>query len=421
MKLFFNSLMLIFLALILAFTSCSDGSSSDEPVDDEPVNDELANTIPPPENLMGTVALDNGEAAVMDLQFGDIAAGARASTVSVSGKIRYMSADYIVGGLYDYSTGALDIFAKNTSNGLKFVFSGTYTETAGFSGTVKLYAADETTVLATGSASAVSATDSEKSSIRLFTGTFGGDAWGVWNGTLTATSFYGTYAGEESGSGSFIMSRSDNSLSMTSTIADRPSGTGTIIEPVGSSPVATASGNWVMVDDDPGSSDIYTGTWSGTEVDSNYDVSVPNASYDTGFLANLTFQALENAYNILDMGGSASGLSYTTITDGYIVTFDPYYDVQTGITLTGEMLLIFSGEDVVIYVDDNVSDYESIAAPAAFGTGMEITFAEGPNTFLKVSAEWIEATSSFDAGPVGTDPTWQIDSTDVLPAITLVY
>ena len=108
----------------------------------------------PPDNLIGTFALNNGKPAVMNIQIAsnanlNIAAGQPArspgNTVRVTGNVRYDKDDYIVSGLYNNGTGKLDLFAEN-SGGWRFIFSGYYTAAAGFSGTVTLYDSDESEI-----------------------------------------------------------------------------------------------------------------------------------------------------------------------------------------------------------------------------------------------------------------------------------
>ena len=180
----FPVLLLSIVGLLLATGCSAPGSGSSD-----------TGSIPAPETMLGTVALDDGSSAVIDIQFGGGASSIAQAAVTqpVTGTVRYNGEDYVVGGLYDPATGTLDIIAENPT-GQRFVISGTYSPSAGFMGTVTLYASDGAP-LAYGSVSAAGSTNAEKSSVKLFTGTIGESVpRGVFNGTLTASRFYGTYA-----------------------------------------------------------------------------------------------------------------------------------------------------------------------------------------------------------------------------------
>jgi hypothetical protein len=401
MKLLKRSLLLVFLPFFMVtmmFSGCDNGStSSEDPETEIEVPEDEETVIPPPENLMGTISLGNGTSAVMDIQFDDIASGARASTVGVSGKIRYEGFDYIVGGLYDYSTGALDLFAKK-STGEKFVFSGTYNESTGFQGTIILYDASgvEDT---SGSVSAVPVSDASKASIKICQGTFSGDAAGVWNGTLTADRFYGSYCiyGDNEGA-TFTMIRSGNTLTMNAS-AYNPQGSGTVDGD-------TIYGEW--------GDENENGYWTGAAVSSTtYDPpSMSTLSSNPAYMSNLIFQALSNSSNIAkgnndDGVAQPTGLTYSETLgppNVVTVTMNAYTDPRTLLGLTGTMIFTrdAAGTSVLLQIDDN-------GDVTGDTTGLAIS---GISETCYVNAKLIYASGSFEAGAV-----WTYGGTDVLAQV----
>jgi len=389
----------------------------------EEEEEEEPTVIPPPENLLGTIALDNGKSAVMELDFAGVSANylpgiTPRTTVGVSGKVRYEGEDYVVGGLYDDETGALDIFAKNSSD-QKFIFSGTYTPGTGFSGSVKLYDSDGTTELASGSVSTVETTDADKASIRIFTGSFGGDAYGTWNGTLTDSSFYGTWSGitpDGWRSGTFTMSRSGSSISNLTGSNGPVGGAGTLSGTL-------ISGSWVGEEESSGS-------WTGAEVDADYDHHVPTATDNGAYLANIIWQALlngdtlyRNAVNgdVISFGASYQNISASaTDYDGdgngagseHTWVFASYTDTQTGLTLSGELTREDQNANGTVWqliIDSDVSD------PGDSG-GLTVTFTDTTFSDLFVDVEIDEDNETISGSAI-----WQLGGADVLSHVEAVF
>lgn len=431
-------ILVIAACVIITVVGCQIDPGAETPTGEEETPEEEEPTvIPPPENLIGTIALTNGKSAVMDLQFASASSNympeaTPRATVGVTGKVRYEGEDYTVGGLYNDETGALDIFAENAS-GQRFVFSGTYTPGSGFSGTVKLYDSDQTTVIAEGSVSSTEATDEERSTIKIYTGTFGGDAYGTWNGTLTTDRFYGTWSGNTPGgwaSGTFSMTRSNNSLSNLTGSNGPVGGGGTLFG-------TTSSGWWA-------GQDSTSGSWTGAEVDSNYDHHVPNAGDDSAYLANIILQAFENGVslynNTVDDGTISEGDTYQNISatltdydgdsiDDYTYNFGiggsfdpPYTDTQTGLKIAGQLLIEEQNADVWhLLIDSDVSDYTlAVNPPVSDNGGLTITFPDTTSIDLFVDVEIDDAAETIGPNNFG-DATWELDGNDVLPDVISVF
>ena len=389
------------------FFSCEEAGvkASEEDLTEEETTEE-EDSVAPPENLVGTIALNNGKSAVMELQFDSTSSGARAASISVTGNIRYDGDDYVVGGLYNEGTGAIDFFAENTTNQLKFIFMGTYSVAEGFSGTVTLYSTVDDSIQAAGSVSAVAAADTEMSTIQMFTGCYGGEAAGTWNGTLTSEGFYGNYAsydGEESDS--FFLNRNNNSLSGT---ADETTITGTVSGD-------TITGRWATTWIDGEDSGIARGTWNGAVVNSDGDPMEITSTLDKVFLSNMICQTYENGASLweyayeqgdVDFGDTYSGITLTYSEDSsyeiYTFAFADYDDVQTGLSIDGTVVASdFAGTDTLytLIVDDDGNDD---------GGNMVITLPDGSTTMnlnvdlifaedgSYVSGSWILGGESVD-------------------------
>ncbi|MBF9014926.1 MULTISPECIES: hypothetical protein [unclassified Oceanispirochaeta] len=409
----------VLLCISLLIVSCDDGST-DPAADDPPTDTDEPDVIPPPENLMGTIALANGESAIMDIQFDDMAGGVRSTTVGVSGTIRYDEKNYIVGGLYDYSIGAIDIFAKHEVSGMKFIFSGIYTKGDGFSGTVILYESDGVTQNTSGTFSAIEADDDERSGIKFYTGIFGGDACGVWNGTLTTTEFYGNYAhyGDSSISRKFSMDRLETELTMN-IHEENASGIGTI-----SDDGSYISGYWGVSGDH--------GYWNGMLVDSNYDTPKLNDDSPLGLIANTSLQAIENIYSIgegilEDSDPTVTGLDFTNSTDdAMVVIINNFTEPVTGLNVTGQMVVVYDADgddddtefDISILIDSDVSGLET--SSYSEGTGLTITFEGSSTISLYVDVTWNENTGVFTSGLGGTTQ-WKLNTDSVLSSVQLIY
>lgn len=473
--------LLILGTALLILSGCPMEPAAEDPAGGNPAEEgipeeEETTVIPPPENLLGTIALDNGKSAVMDLQFASASSSylpglTPRTTVSVTGKVRYEGRDYIVGGLYNDETAALDIIAENSATGERFLFSGTYTPGSGFSGTVTLYDSGDQ-VIAEGSISSAEATNDERDAIRIFTGTFGGGAWGTWNGTITADSFYGTWSGitgVDEMTGEYIWESGTASLVRSGTVLENFSGTsgpsnggGTIDDSVSDS--WTASGWWATDDYEN------SGYWSGYQVDENYDQHVPTATDDPSLLSNIILQAFENGisnyFNRVqdddydtsnlpadgdghiigpdDLPGSA-GMQATInmiwdagegehYEDDMIIDFNSYTDGQTGLTLDGSLYQLSSEDPVTeemlsqnLVLDSNVGTINA-CPDAALEGGFTITFADASSLYL-----YIDAVVDYENEEIITfqqgGPVWVISSdtaygdandTDVVSDIELI-
>lgn len=425
------SLFLFSFLLMLALFACSNPSSPpvEEPAEEEPT------IIEAPDNLMGTIALENGKSAVFEIQFDSAAPSPssllRAATTGVSGKVRYDGVDYIIGGLYNFETGAMNFFAANAADE-QFVFIGTYTPGSGFTGTVRLLASDGTTVITEGSASAAAIDDADISTTIIYTGTYGGESYGTWNGTLTNDTFYGTYSGIDA-SGSFSTARSGNSLSFSG----NPGGTGTVNG-------SNVYGTWTYTTINEYGTFVSRGSWSGAAVDtSTLDPDAPDNADDKNYLNSLILQAWENGRAKYDMalnsgsinfGDNLSGITLavsnwedTTPADNVddnddfnmIYTFNNYNDAQTGLTLSGAVLLRIESDEITeIYVDSDTSNYNT-TSPTDNG-GMTITFSDSSTCSYIVMVSIDNINSSF-AQIGSTAATWTIDGTSVLTSAVNFY
>jgi hypothetical protein len=383
-KRFFFIMFQILMTLLL-FMGCDSGTN---PGNDEP------SYVAPPENLVGTMALENGKSAVMTLEFPDRSRG----TVGITGNVRYEGDDYVIGGLYNDETGALSIFAEN-STGQRFVFSGTYYPGVGFQGTVTLFASDNS-VITEGSIYAATATDTDVATIKYYTGSYGGDEYGTWNGTLTATHFYGTYSGS-GGSGSFRAALSGSSISGIY-------GTLTVTGSISSN---TATGSW-------SESGGASGSWSGAVVDSNNDTSRPTSSSDKNYLTSLIYQAYENGYNNPD--GNVTVMTTDTDSDGNyeeLITFTDYNDPQTGLKINGNVLVEPTSTGVFIYIDSNISDW----ANSADSGGATVTFYDNSIIDVFAAVHISDSDGSFDFCKDGTTKVWEVGGTDVLTTMESIY
>ena len=435
-----------------------DDSSSEDSDDTGDGDNDGSNSTPPPENMMGTLALDDGSAAVMDIQFGPSGSSAgyegsdvsAAATINVSGKVRYGGEDYTVTGTYDDETAEVSLTAVNSANN-KFIVNGTYTVEDGFSGTVDYYDTDGSTVLTSGSVSAAGVDTADTNTVKMYTGTFSGDGYGTWNGTLTADSFYGSYAGADGYgfpvSGTFNVQRSGNTVSYS----DNPTNGLKAVGGKISADEESISGWYQYAWNDGVDSGIDSGSWSGTSVDTDYDPVDPDSSLDLDILANVGLQTFENAVNGFDnsvdwdsdgtLTENGDGTGYKVHTIGsvtatiylsngpafnfnefdYIVyELNSYSDQQTGIGLDGQIYveptLIVSGEveKLNLLIDSDVSD------GSADDSGLTITYPGGGSSSLLVDAEIDWSTESINAYQSGS-PLYELDASDVLSVVDDLY
>lgn len=399
-------LILLFLVFWLA-SGCDTGANT--PADDDQTVEDEMDYIAPPENLIGTIALNNGLSAVMELQFAS-SSGARAGSVSVSGKIRYDGANYNIGGLYNEETGVIDFFADNTVTLMKFIFMGTYSAASGFSGTVTLYSTINNSVQAQGSVCAVGTNDADLGSIKVYTGTYGGDEAGTWNGTLTSEGFYGSYAsygGDDSGS--FYLNRSGDTIFNT---LDTLYITGTVSG-------ETLSGRWQNSEDG-----VSNGTWTGAVVDSEGDPAAVTSSMDNIYLSNLISQAYENGKTLygsaVDSGSVIDGAAYQGITHTYdtdgstyesdYFEFSSYTDAQTGLSLAGIVFIYNSFDGIfALFVDSAIEDSET----QTDNGGLIITLPGGGGT-VDLYVELINDGYGFTG-------SWEVDGADITESILHLF
>ena len=406
-------------------------------------------TVTPPQNLVGTFALTNGQSAVMDLQIdGSTSSSAISpqSSIQVTGTVRYEGADYVVGGLYDDTDGSLNLVAENNTTddpkeGWRFLFSGTYTDADGFSGTVQLLD-DNGAEQATGSASAAGVTDGEMSAVRVFVGTFGGDDWGSWNGTLTSSSFYGTYwSGRYNEGGSFSLGASGTTVSVVDPSGLTASGALNAAE---DSINGTWESAWEEEYDGVTYSGVDSGSWSGRLVDANNDAPAIDETLDPLYLSNLLFQTWENMVSeveaAFDAAGNGDGLfevgddlttgdNVTTSVSGvtarytvsdsdvvyyrYQFTGSGYSDAQTGITWSGggahlEEITDVDGATLRIVMDFGLTAEEGASTAGANTTDsstLTIDYEDGGTSNLQVDVE-VDYENETLTG------TWEFDGSD---------
>jgi len=431
------------LALIgtLLIGACGNPMSPEAPAGEQPGDEPTV--IAPPENLVGTLALENGDAAVMKLQFGDAGsrsvsgsgAGSRAASptsraiVAAIGTVRYAGEDYSVTGTYDDATGALDVEAVSAA-GRKFVFEGVYGEATGFTGTVRLIESDGTTEISRGSVSAAPASDADVDTLTVFLGTFGGPSSGTFNGTLTDASFFGTYSGIVfDGSGSFTIDRSGDTLS----------GTFGDVEVTGSvTGTSSIGGAWIDL-----SSPGYQGTWAGLAVDADFDPTPISAGLDSGYVVNLFHQILDSAMNgYLDQIDFETDFSFDTNQlavgppkDGVSLTIqntpsgdDVEYviwdfdstDPKTGVAIMGQVRyepLAYSSNGLAtqsaVIIDSDVSNTTRDA-------GLAMTFPDATSATI-FSDFTADSTTGEFSGLNFADAMWDLDATDVVTEAESVF
>lgn len=291
-----SRLILGILVLMVLILGCENPTGSDDPGHETPVDP--VETVDPPENLVGTIALADGTSAVVNISFtaasssvtarsaGNISAS---STYSINGTVRYNEADFAVSGTYDGATAALAATATNSVEGT-FTVDGTYDSDEGFSGTVTFTPIDGEEIA--GSVHAVGVTDADRSSISVFVGSYGGSTYGSWNGTLTTDRFYGTFAASDGSgdSGNFSADFADGEVSggsAGSNTEDQVPFGGILAED------GESIGGWFAGDVvEDGVTYEVSGTWSGVKVDGNNDAPAVGADSEGEVIANRFLQTL---------------------------------------------------------------------------------------------------------------------------------
>lgn len=401
--------------LIVMLFSCDTGGGTSSP------SGGGTSTVSPPEVLLGTIALGNGESAVMNLQFTGAGVSGSVSSrliVSVTGKVRYDGKDYSVTGTYNNQNGAVEVFANHATDG-SFYVTGTYSSTGEFTGTVSVYEGENATgaLVISGAVSGVGSSVSDSSDISQYVGTYGGTDYGSWNGTLTLTKFYGSWASNDSGNyGTFSMNRNGSDLSMTAVTNYMPGGSGIVGGTV-------VNGNWNFISQDIDGTYYDSGTWSGVEVDSSLDGEVPSNGSDDSYLANLIYQTFVNGVNAVnDNGGSIANVALSVNPDGdgltedFTYTFTDYVDSQTGLELDGELWveLDTNGDIVSIVVDSDVSDF------SADDSGLTVTYETGSTSTLFIEVSVDLGNDQF-LGLGSGSAVWTLDGSDMLGAMTSIY
>lgn len=398
-------------------------------------DDSDTTTVSPPENLVGTFAMDDGTSAVMDIQIDGSSSSSSisaAATSAVTGNVRYDRADYVVGGLFDDTDGSLDLIAENESSGdpkegWQFLFSGTYTEADGFSGTVRLLD-DGGTEQAKGSASAAGVTNEEKGNADTFIGTYGGSAYGSWNGVVTSNRFYGTYASAD-GTGEA------GSFSASVSGGDSVSGTADNSIPFGGTVSGSRdfiSGWWAGQTEYDGTDYPISGTWAGAQVDTSGDPPDVTSGLGGELKANLVLQTVVNLvvqaeggidYNNLSNGDNSAdvsgvaGLSSATFnlpgSSGFNeLTLDVvsggYTDPITNITIGDGEIVATYGPSWVFNIRDALSievDSNATGNDTDDG-GVTITYGGDSST------ENLYVNGTIDGDTSSLSSTWEVEHTD---------
>lgn len=285
--------------LMVAIIGCENPAGND-PQEADSSTDPIE-TVDPPENLVGTIALSDGTSAVLDISFSATSSSTQSeasmvralAAYSIGGSVRYSGVTFAVSGTYDSETATLSATASNDTQGT-FSLEGSYDETDGLSGTVTF--AGTNSVSVAGSVNAVGVTDADRSTVSVFIGTYGGSAFGSWNGTLTTDRFYGTFAASDGSGdrGTFSATYVDGDV--TSGLADD---TSDIQVPFGGglSENGDSIGGWYAGDaEEDGVTYPISGTWSGVKVDSSNDAPPVGASSGGPLVVNRFLQTLGNLF-----------------------------------------------------------------------------------------------------------------------------
>lgn len=289
--------------------------------------------IDPPDNLIATIALNDGSSAVVDITFTEDTSSAQVTTLAtytIDGTVRYNSVTFDAEGTYDSENGDASMSAT-AGGGSSFTISGTWDPDTGFTGTASLKN-PEGTEIAAGSINGVGLANGEESSVSVFVGTYGGTAYGSWNGVIEGDRFYGTYAASDGSddSGSFTASYD----SATGAITDGVSGSAEIPFGGSVSDNGESISGWYAgtTTGDDGTDVSVSGTWSGVTVDDNYDAPDIGVTSDGELIANRVFQAIGSAVRVAqdtlsdDPTGTTENVS--------IETGDPSVTVDTNVTVS---------------------------------------------------------------------------------------
>lgn len=443
-----NIVLLLLVAILVVFiVACENPTSSDDvaigddpnaPEDGDDTDDGSGDddggttqTVDPPDGLIGTIALDDGTSAVIDLDFTADAsstsiAGATVEAqaiYTVDGTVRYKGQDFTIAGSYNSETATITATASNNSFGT-FSIEGTYDATNGFVGTVTFTNTDGIEV-ATGQVGAPGVADAERDSVTIYLGTYGGSTYGSWNGTVTSDRFYGTYqsSDERTYQGTFAADLSGSSV--TGTATGVPFG-GELNENDG-----FISG-WYSGDYTEDNLTVnVSGTWSGSKVDASNDIPTIGTSSAAELIANLMIQTLTNVvrkaeggidYSNLTVGTNTADVSgidgiesatfqYQQNPDGFTsftieLATGGYTDDVTGVSLsTGQ---IYAEYDAAFVYSLLTSSALEVAGTVGDGPddGVNVTFPDDSSAPVYVDGT-INASDKVIGGtwefPVGTD------------------
>jgi hypothetical protein len=305
-------------------TALNDGETNDT---EDDTSDAV--TIDPPENILGTIALSDGTAAVVDISFSESSAQVVASaTHSVSGSVRYNSEDYSADGSYDNQTGEAEVTATGSAEDT-FAIAGTWDLEQGFSGTVT-YSDSDGTEIATGSISAAGVDTGQESTLSVFVGTYGGSVYGSWNGVISDSRFYGTYAASDGTGeqGSFSASYSSGAIDSGAAGPEETPFGGKLSES------GDSVGGWYAEEGtEEGVPYQISGTWSGVKVDADNDAPVIASDSDDELVANRILQAmgtlLRKALQKIENDSEDPDIAWDSSED-----YDPTVTVETGVTVT---------------------------------------------------------------------------------------
>lgn len=358
-----------------------------------------------PDSIAGTVALEDGTSASFEMDFGELQGSgggfAASATAPVTGNVRYQSEDHGLVGEYDDSDNDLSPTATNDTTGAYFEFTGTYTSAAGYVATVEYFNSDGE-LLASGVASGTGFFSGDTTT-SVYLGTFSGDqgSSGTWNGTLTDTEFYGTYAFTGFGiSGTFTAERDGNTVSGFVDNGETTTAVGTI-----SDDGQTISGTWSEVEE--------SGTWVGSKVDNQGDAPPAGADSDPVYLLNLIEQAFDSVdvllYDIVDFND-----------DGILNVFDELAEGAVPIDVSGvegidaaSYLLVEDGSELLVAAGYVVFDSTGYTDPA---TGVNLSngeFEYDGSVFPNVTID-IDSDVGNDVDDGGLTVTWPDDTTSEL-------
>ncbi|MFW5797461.1 MAG: hypothetical protein ACOCXE_03005 [Spirochaetota bacterium] len=275
-------------------------------------------------------------------------------------------------------------------------------------------------------------------------GSYGGDDWGTWNGTLTSTRFYGTYwSGRYNEGGSFSLAASGTTVNVVDPEGLTASGALNAAEDAIN---GTWEQAWEEVYGGVTYSGVDTGSWSGRLVDSNNDAPAIDDSLDPVYLSNLLYQTWENMVSEVEAAFDAAGddnglfevgedlasgdndISVTEAGDGIDAryTVDPtfgvvvYYrygftgsgfsDAQTGITLGGggAHVEVINDTTVRIVMDSGLTADESTSTADADATDLDtltIGYDGGGTSTLQIDVEVDYASETLTG-------TWEFDGSN---------